>query len=77
MSVSEVTALKIENLQLKLSQLELTHQQWTKDLNALIAQARQEAGAEESARYNVQTRSFDAAPAELVPKDKQRVAKRA
>lgn len=56
--VSELLALKIENAELRLQQLQQAGTDLVKQRNALIEEARLETGAEPDAIYNVQTRRF-------------------
>ena len=57
-TVSELLALKIENLQLKLQALQASAQLTVTLQQQLIAEARTETGAPAEAIYNVETRSF-------------------
>lgn len=59
-SVSEVLALRIENLSLKLHNLQHAGEALAMEQKALIAQARIEAGAPVGHVYNTETRQFQA-----------------
>jgi hypothetical protein len=57
--VSELLAVKIENLQLRLDALRLQHEALGKEQQALLDQARAEVGASpEATVYNFATRTF-------------------
>ena len=58
--VSELTALKIENLSLKLQQLQTAANAFVEQQKALIETARAEAEAPAEHVYNVDTRAFQA-----------------
>lgn len=59
--VSKLLALEIENLQLKLEQLDRQGKQWADEQRSLIEQARTEVGAGPGTLYNTSTRTFQAA----------------
>lgn len=57
--VSELLALKIENMQLRLEKMRAEHDQLAAEQQALLDQARTEVGASTDAtQYNFQTRLF-------------------
>ena len=58
--VTELLALKIENLSLKLGQLQDQHERLHADRAVLIEEARKEVNAPTGHVYNVETRQFQA-----------------
>ncbi len=56
--VSELLALKIENVLLKLDAVVATHRRFEEEKNELLKQAAAEVGAAADSSYNMQTRTF-------------------
>lgn len=64
--VSELLAVKIENLELRKRQVEAIHGEFQKQQQALIEEARREVDAPAGHLYNTDTRTFQA-PGGSVP----------